>query len=111
MAVLEFCISVCEVLGKDIAYAEAVTACLVGISRSDTLEGRTDLAFAHCSFIGCIEKSVGREDEVCLLCYDDALGYRDTCLFCDIVTFALECDRVEYNTVTYDVLCVFSEDS
>ena len=111
MTVLEFCISIGKVWSEDVAYAETMTADLVCVSRADTLEGRTDLALAHCSLVCCIEESVGRKDEMCLLRDHDSLCYRNACLFGDVVAFALECDRVENHTVTHDVLSIFSEDS
>ena len=111
MTVLELCISVGKVWCEDVTYAETVTADLVCVSRADTLESRTDLALAHCRLVCCVEESVGRKDEMCLLCDHDTLSHRNSCLFSDVVAFALECDRVENHTVTYDVLSIFSEDS
>ena len=111
VAALELGISVCKVRSEYVAYTEAVTADLVCIGRSDTLEGGTDLSLAHGCFVGSIEESVGREDEVRLLSDYDALGYRDAGLSFDILAFAPECDSVKYDTVSYDILCVLSEDS
>ena len=111
MSCLQPCISVGEVRREDVTYAEAVSADLVSISRADTLEGRTDLALAHCSFVCCVEEPVGREDEVCLLCDHDTLSHRNSCLCRNVIAFSLESDRVEDHAVADNVLRIISEDS
>ena len=111
MSVLKLGVSFWEICGENISYAKPVTSYLVCVSRSNTLEGRSDLTLAHCRLVGCIKKSVGRKDQVGFLCDDDTLSYRNACLCSDVGAFAHESDRVEHDAVTYDVLCVFSEDA
>ncbi len=51
---------------KNVAYTQTVTAHLVGISRADTLTGRTHLVLAFCSLKCTVENAVSRHDEMCL---------------------------------------------
>ena len=111
MLCLELCKSLCKVSCKDISYTKTITAYLVSVCRTDTLECRTDLALTHCSLVGCIEKSVSRQDEMCLLCNHDSLIYRNACLCSDVVAFTLEGDRVKNYSVSYDVCGILSEDT
>ena len=109
--VLELCISLGEVRREDVTNTESVTADLVRVCRTDSLEGRTDLALAHCRFVCCVEETVCRENEVGLLRDDDSLVYRNSCLRGDVVAFALECDWIENDSITHDIHGILSEDS
>ena len=52
---------------QQVTYTETVTADLVCICRADTFTSRTDLSGTFGSFVGSIQHTVGRQDQVCLL--------------------------------------------
>ena len=111
VSVLKLCISFWEISCKDVTYAETISSDLVCVSRSDTLEGRSDLALSHSRFVGRIKKSVCRKDKVSLLSDYNALSHRNACFLRDILALALESDRVKDHAVSDDILRSLSEDS
>ena len=111
VSVLKLCISFWEISCKDVTYAETISSDLVCISRSDTLEGRSDLALSHSGFVGRIKKSVCRKDKVSLLSDYNALCHRNSCLLRDILALTLECDRIKDHTISNDIPGSFSEDT
>ena len=52
---------------ENIAYTQTVTAGFIGVSGAYALACRTNLVLSFGCFIGSIEQTVSRHDEVCLL--------------------------------------------
>ena len=50
---------------EDVANSETYACCLVGVSRTNALAGRTYLILTLSSFVSAVEYAVSRQDEVC----------------------------------------------
>ena len=98
MACLERLVFLCEVVGADVSDAESVAADLVGVARTDALEGGTYLALACGLFVGRVKKPVRRQDEVRLVRDHKPFADRDSCGR-KLVAFGLESYWIEYDAV------------
>ena len=102
MPLLELGEPVAEVIRKYVSDPEAVAADLVGVGRSNALEGGAYLALACSGLLCCVEQLVGRKDEVGLL-GDAYLPVRVDAEFLHACALLPEGDRVKYDTAAYDV--------
>ena len=97
-------------IGQDISYTHTVTAYFVCIGRADALAGCPHFRIPLGCFVGGIQYTVGRQDEVRLL--------GDVQAFLQIMAGSLQCfcfrlekSRIKHNTVTDDIYLVTLENS
>ena len=109
MACLAFSVLLLEII-EDIAYPEAVAACLVGISRTDTFSGSTYLVLSFERFVCSIEKSVSRHDEMSLLGNMETL-FQIMSAFLQVLSLSHKEIRRKNDTITDDIHLPSLEDT
>ena len=60
-------------IGQDVAHTQTVAAHLVGICGANALARRADFGLALGGFIGLVQQTVSRQDEVCFLRDEETL--------------------------------------